>query len=150
MNPREKNMLYLWTFVTDILLLYIFLNNLGTWEIFEYTFLYLVFITHILFYISLYFEFIIVLDFLHVFVFILIGFGVVIKNVYLIFIILIFSAMLQIQWICLDKCLINSVSGYDKINYGFSKIIRTIVMLYTCYLSYILGKLNSSTSVTNE
>ena len=68
--------------------------------------------------------------------------GFIVNHKYLLSFILVFLICLQIQWMSINKCILNTDEQNDKSNFGYGKITSILTLLYTCYISIKIGKVN--------
>lgn len=139
MNFIDKIKLFVLTLSTDTFLFYIFLYLVNS--IYDRYWLVLTFLVHINFYIGLVYNLRMLLDFLHVFVFILPFLTLFLNNWYIKLVSLLFVLAIQILWIKEERCILNEPD--NNINFGFGKLINLATLLMGTILSYQLGLLTS-------
>lgn len=139
MNFIDKIKLFVLTLSTDTFLFYIFLYLVNS--IYERYWLVLTFLVHINFYIGLVYNLRMLLDFLHLFVFILPFLTLFLNNWYIKLVSLLFVLAIQILWIKEERCILNEPD--NNINFGFGKLINLATLLMGTILSYQLGLLTS-------
>ena len=133
----DKQRLATITIVLDAFLLYVFTNY--TLKYFDFLFIIVIFILHFSFYIALYNDFFVLLDYLHYSVFISLGVSIFLDNIWLLFTVLLLLVIIQSLWITEDKCiLLHSDSG---ISFGYDKELQYAVLLYTVIISGKIGNL---------
>ena len=140
MNKTEKKALFLITILLDIIILILWSNFNKEFSSCDNFFIYFVLTAHFFFYISLYFEHRPTLDILHVSIVISCLMGFIVKHKYLLSFILVFLICLQIQWLSINKCILNTDEQNHKSNFGYGKITSILTLLYTCYISHKIGK----------
>lgn len=140
MNKIIKLILYLITILLEIFIYYIWKKDRLKWTYWDKVFCIFVLCCHIPFYFALYFENRPWLDFLHFTVFLSTLFGILVSNVKILLLILTFIIGLQIQWITINKCILNSEEQNCNQNFGFGKLTSIATLLYSCYLAYKIGK----------
>ena len=104
-------------------------------------FIYMILIVHVLFIINLYYNSRDLLDFLHIFVFMIPTLVIFIDDVNIVFITVIFLSLLQVLWVGKGRCILNDKGGKKK-HWGFGKSLRYYTLYLNLYLSFKLGKLN--------
>lgn len=137
MNLIDKLKLFILTIVTDVSLFYIYLFLINT--SFDKYWLILTFIVHVNFYIGIVFNLRLLLDFLHLFVFLLPFLTLFLLNWYLKLVSLIFVLSIQILWINEERCILNEPD--TDIGFGFGKLINIATLFLGTILSYQLGLL---------
>lgn len=135
-----KICLFFITVLLEVILFYLWRLHGDKWSLWDKSFVIFVICCHIPFYFALYFDNRPWLDILHFTVFLSILFGFVINDVKLLLLILTFLVGLQIQWICINKCILNTDEQNNNTNFGFGKLTKIASLLYTCYLSFKIGK----------
>lgn len=150
MNKTEKKALFLITILLDIIILILWSNFNKEFSSCDKLFIYFVLIAHFFFYISLYFEHRPTLDILHVSIVISCLMGFIVKHKHLLSFILVFLICLQIQWLSINKCILNTEEQNHKSNFGYGKITSILTLLYTCYISLKIGKVNSKNIIEKE
>ena len=102
-------------------------------------FIYMILIVHLLFITNLYYNNKDLLDFLHIFVFLIPTLAIFIDDVNIVFIIVIFLSLLQVLWVNKGRCILN---GSDKTHWGFGNSVSYYTLYLNLFLAYKLGKLN--------
>lgn len=138
MNLIDKLKLFILTAITDISLIYIYVYL--TFSIYEQLWLLLTFIVHINFYVGIIYNFRKLLDFLHIFVFLLPFLTLFLQNWYIKFVALLFVLAIQMLWIKEERCILNEIN--DDKSYGYGKIINVVTLFLGTILSYQLGILH--------
>jgi len=144
MNTNYRIGLFLVLLVLDAIIIYLWTSDSHTWGIWERNFCTFSLVTHSLLYIALYYEDRKWLDILHVAVVISVLYGFIIQNIPLLTIMLCFCVGVQIQWVCMNICVLNSDAQNANTRYGVNKLIVIFTLLYTCYLSFKLGRLGQT------
>ena len=147
MNKTDRKALFIVTIILDLILLILWSKFSKEFTNYDKIFVYFVVITHLFFYISLYYEHRPTLDILHISVAISCIMGVIVKHKYLLYLILLFLLFLQIQWLSINKCMLHTDEQNKNSNLGYGKITSIITLLYTCYISFKLGKNKKSNQV---
>ena len=125
---------------TIVLMIDIFLIYLLPYTIYK-EFIYIILSTHALFIINLYYDNKDILDFLHIFVFIIPTLVIFIEDVNIVFITILFLSLLQVLWIGKGRCILNSQNKKRR-HWGFGKKLRYYTLYLSLFLSFKLGKLN--------
>ncbi len=139
MDRIYKISLFLITILLEIAIGYAFKLEGDTWNTWDKGFCIFVFCCHIPFYFALFFENRKMLDILHFTVFLSTLFGLFVNSYFLLLLIISFCIGIQMQWTCINKCILNSDDQNIRSNFGFGKITTILTLLYTCFLSYRLG-----------
>ncbi len=106
-------------------------------KILDYIFIYNVYIVHILFLISLFYDEQIIIEMSHYLIFILVFISVfIIHDVYLLSICLLLITIIQILWIVEGRCILNKKDE----EFGYGKTISICTLLFTIVMSFIIGK----------
>ena len=150
MNKTDRKALFIVTITLDLILLILWSKFSKEFTNYDKIFIYFVLISHFFFYISLYYEHRPTLDILHISVAISCIMGVIVKHKYLLSFILVFLICLQIQWLSINKCILNTEEQNHKSNFGYGKITSILTLLYTCYISLKIGKVNSKKIIEKE
>jgi hypothetical protein len=87
---------------------------------------------------------------MHFTVFLSTLFGFFVNSAFLLVLIISFCIGLQVQWTCINKCILNSDEQNISSNFGFGKITTILTLLYTCFLSYRLGRMKNTESKNTE
>ncbi len=111
------------------------------WTSWDKAFCIFVICCHVPFYVALFFEHRPWLDFLHMTVFLSTLFGLFMSSIHLLMIVLVFIVGLQCQWICINKCILNTPEQNEKSNLGYGKITSIATLFYSCYLAYKIGSI---------
>ena len=146
MSKIIKLCLYLITFIIEIYLYYVWLLEGSSFTFWDKIFCIFVLCCHVPFYFAIYFENRPWIDFLHITVFLSTLFGLVISNKKFLLLLLTFLIALQIQWITINKCILNTEEQNCNQNIGFSKLTDIFTLLYSCYLAYRIGKTSKKKS----
>lgn len=141
MNNTCTICLFLIAFLMEMLLYYFWRIDGDKWSLWDKTFCIFVLCCHIPFYFAVYFDNRPCLDILHITIFISTLFGLFVKNINLLLLILTFVVGLQFQWTFLNKCILNTDKQNNNTNFGFSKITTIATLLYSCFLSWKIGTL---------
>ena len=132
LSQADKIKLYVFTFLIDIYFLCIY--NLV--EIYLYkVFIQLIFLTHILFYIGLYYNLRKLLDIIHYLVIIYPAITIFINDYWIKFNSLIVITIIQLLWIFEGRCILNEKD--QSLFYGH--LINIFVIFLGLYLSFQLG-----------
>lgn len=151
MEKTHKISLFLITLSLDILLYYFWFLEGNKWVLWDKRFALFVLCCHTLFYVALYFENRPWLDFLHITVIICPLFGFFMSNIKLIFLILSFMLGLQVQWLTIDKCILNTEDQNNNNHKSYlGKIISILTIFYSCILSYKIGVLQENTKTKKK
>ena len=150
MNKTDRKALFIVTIILDLILLILWLKFSKEFTNYDKIFVYFVVVSHFLFYISLYFEHRPTLDILHIFVSLSCIMGIIVKHKYLLYLILLFLLFLQIQWLSIKKCMLNTDEQNKKFNLGYGKFTSILTLLYTCYISFKIGKVNLKKIIEKE
>ena len=149
MEKIHKRALFLITITVDIILYYCWSLEGCKWAVWEKRFALFVLSCHSLFYFALYYENRPWLDVLHFTVLICPLFGFFISNIKLLSLILSFMLGLQVQWLTIDKCILNTDEQNNHNHKSYlGKIISILTIFYSCILSYKIGALQ--TNVKNK
>ena len=141
MNKDIKFILYLVTIFLDFSIYFIWKIDGTYFTIGDIIFSSSVVSCHLPFYYALYFDNRKILDVLHVSIFVCNGLGIFVSNIKLLIMVLVFILGIQIQWITVNKCILNTDEQNQLQNFGFGKITYIVSLLYSCYLSYKLGRI---------
>jgi hypothetical protein len=128
-SEDDKIKLFSITIILDILLLSIM--KLSKLNIFDSWFVYVILISHLLFYGSLTLYNKKVLDILHVVIFAALGTSIFLSNIYLLLTCLLLLIMIQILWLIESRCILNE-SGEI---WGYGDIIQVGTIIWTVLLS---------------
>jgi len=139
MDRIYKTCLYFITVLLEIMIVYAWKQEGDKWNAWDKGFCIFVFCCHIPFYFALFFENRRMLDILHFTVFLSTLFGFFVNSYFLLLLIISFCIGIQVQWTCINKCILNSDEQNISSNFGFGKITTISTLLYTCFLSYRLG-----------
>ena len=150
MDRIHKATLYFITILLEIIIVYAWKLEGDKWNVWDKGFCIFVFCCHIPFYFALFFENRRVLDILHFTVFLSTLFGFFVNSAFLLVLIISFCIGLQVQWTCINKCILNSDEQNISSNFGFGKITTILTLLYTCFLSYRLGRMKNVVSKNVE
>ena len=137
MQLIDKLKLFIFTLVTDLSLFYIFIYL--TSNIYEKYWFILTFGVHFSFYMGIIFNLRLLLDFLHIFVFLLPFLTLFLNNWYIKLVALFFVLVIQILWINEGRCILNEPE--QNISFGFGKLINIATLFLGTILSYQLGLL---------
>jgi uncharacterized membrane protein len=129
------------TLLIEVVITYIWTIDGHNWTMWEKAFCFFVFVCHVIFYVTLYYENRQWLDVMHVAVFVSTLFGVFLQSVPLLVLLLCLCVGIQLQWLFMNVCIMNSDEQNTNTNYGFSKLTAGFFLLYTCYLSFKIGSL---------
>jgi len=142
MEKKYKICLFFFTFLIEIILFTLWRFDGNKWSLFDKSFVIFVICCHIPFYFALYFEHRPTLDILHYTIFLSVLFGFLINDVKLLLLILTFLIGLQMQWIWLNKCILNTYkqNNRDTVGFGNPKLTNFATILYSCFLSFKIGK----------
>ena len=142
MEKKYKICLFFFTFLIEIILFTLWQLDGDKWTLVDKSFVIFVICCHIPFYFALYFEHRPSLDILHYTIFLSVLFGFVINNINLLLLILTFLIGLQIQWILINRCILNTDEQTNKSIFGFGnpKLTTFATLLYSCFLSFKIGK----------
>ena len=142
---KEKIIFNIWAYTFDFFALCILFFNLGKLKITEYIFLFGMLLLHPLLYFSIVYDKNKLLNIFHFCIGILLAFGFVTNNIYVLLFILAFNLALNIQWILLDgRCIINFFHENDKSGWSSilsSNFIELYTLFYICYLCIKIGYL---------
>ena len=150
MDRIHKATLYFIAILLEIIIVYAWKKEGDKWNAWDKGFCIFVFLCHIPFYFALFFENRRMLDILHFTVFLSTFFGLVVNSNFLLVLIISFCIGVQIQWTCINKCILNSDEQNISSNFGFGKITTILTLLYTCFLSYRLGRMKNVVSKNTE
>ncbi len=151
MEKTHKISLFFITLSVDILLYYFWFLEGNKWVLWDKRFALFVLCCHILFYFALYFENRPWLDFLHITVIICPLFGFFMSNIKLLFLILSFILGLQVQWLSINKCILNTEQQNNNNHKSYlGKIISILTIFYSCILSYKIGVLQENTKTKKK
>lgn len=134
---KDKTILNLITIIIDIFLLYIMFNK--DIETIDKIFIYVTFICHFIFYVALSLENSILLDLLHIFVFILPLFSMFIKNMYIKLVVILLLVCVQILWVIKGNCILNSLpTNLSNLNLGdyIEKLVILIIIILITQIFY--------------
>ena len=134
---NSKNIVYLITFIIDIILIKLLFCSKNT-DI-DLFYIKTILFCHLIFYYVLYKQISIIIDILHVLVFVLSFMVIFINNKQIKLIVIGLLLLVQILWILQEKCILNDISDLNN-NLCFGKTINIIVLLFTCYLIYQISK----------
>jgi hypothetical protein len=143
MDRTYKSTLYFIAILMEIIIIYIYKLEGGKWNGYDKGFCIFVFFCHLPFYFAVFFENRRMLDILHITIFLSTLFGFFVNSNFLLILIISFCIGLQVQWTCINKCILNS--DEQSSNFGFGKLTAILIMLYTCFLSYRLGSMKNLT-----
>tara|TARA_B100000424_G_C22908858_1_gene483494 strand:+ start:107 stop:562 length:456 start_codon:yes stop_codon:yes gene_type:complete len=134
MNKNDKNLLYIITILLDISLLGIMYFTKTT--NYENIWIIATLLCHIVFYFALNKKYVKLLDFLHIFVFVLPSLSIFMKNIYIKLLSLILLILIQILWIIKERCIMMMD---DMNNFGYGKEINVYVICICIILSFQIG-----------
>ena len=140
MDKTYKICFFFVAFLLEVVLFYLWRLDGDKWSLWDKSFCIFVICCHIPFYFALYFDNRPWLDILHITIFISTLFGIFINNINLLLLIFIFLIGVQVQWICMNKCILNSDEQNNNTNLGFGKLTSIATLLYTCFLMFKIGK----------
>jgi hypothetical protein len=141
MENKEKNILYILTFLLDITLLFVFfINDL---IFFDKLWILLVILTHIIFYYSLFYDKRNILDILHYLVFILPILALFTNNIYIKLVSLFLVVVIQFLWVKENRCILNET---DNKQFGYGNELNYCVILLNVILSFNIGYIYKSNS----
>lgn len=125
----------------DIFLIMRMINYGARWKDWDKSFFLFVLSCHSVFYVALLEQDRELLDILHTTVFLSVLFGIGISDPVLLGFLIVFTGLVQIQWIYTNKCILNSDQQNDKPNEDFSRFAAATGLVYSCFLSYRYGSL---------
>ena len=118
-------------------ILFLILLCIRKLKILDYLFVYNVYIIHILFLISLFYDEQIMIDILHYLLFILLFISVfIIHDVYILGICLFLITTIQILWVIEGRCILNKKNE----DFGYGNELNIITLLFTILISFMIGK----------
>ena len=134
MNSDYLKITLLTLFLDILFLILLCIRNL---KILDYLFVYNVYIIHILFLISLFYDNEIMIDISHYLLFILLFISVfIIHDVYILGICLFLITTIQILWVIEGRCILNKKDE----EFGYGKTISICTLLFTIVMSFVIGK----------
>ena len=120
--------------ILDIGLVYILYSCVLSWI--DYSFVVIILLSHVAFYIALYAQYGTWIDYLHYFMFISLIMSVCLENVYLLGLCLFLLFMIQLLWIFEKKCILIREDG---VQFGFSNELSILSIIWTIILSMKIG-----------
>lgn len=139
MEVSDKRDVILITLLIDFFLLYIVIRRYQRLKRIELTYIYLVFISHAILYLSIYYSFNKIIDLLHYLLLIFLILGIIIKDSLLLLLIVLILNLIQILWVIKGRCILNT----DRETlFGYSKSLNVISIIYLSILSFKLGIVN--------
>lgn len=106
-------------------------------KILDYIFIYNVYIVHILFLISLFYDEQIIIDISHYLLFILLFISsFIIHDVYILGLCLFLITTIQILWVIEGRCILNKKDE----EFGYGNELSIITLLFTIVISFVIGK----------
>lgn len=134
MNSDYLKILLLTLFLDILFFILLCIRKL---KILDYVFVYNVYIVHILFLTSLFYDEQIMINISHYLLFILLFISVfIIHDVYILGICLFLITTIQILWVIEGRCILNK-KGQE---FGYGKTITICTLLFTIIMSFIIGK----------
>ena len=150
MDRTYKSTLYFIAILMEIIIIYIYKLEGGKWNEYDKGFCIFVFFCHLPFYFAVFFENRRMLDILHITIFLSTLFGFFVNSNFLLVLIISFCIGVQIQWTCINKCILNNDEQNISTNFGFGKITTILTLLYTCFLFSRLGSMKNTESKKAE
>tara|TARA_B100001250_G_scaffold297651_1_gene259121 strand:+ start:224 stop:667 length:444 start_codon:yes stop_codon:yes gene_type:complete len=133
MNHYDKIKLYIITIILDFFLLNILLINKSSF--FDKIWITSVIISHILFYYSLTYDIKIIIDILHIFVFILPTLSFFCSNIFLKIISIFLFTIIQLLWVYEKRCILNE----ENEDWGYGDYLNSHVIIFSVILSINIG-----------
>lgn len=133
MNNFDKTKLYIITIILDFFLLNILLINKSSF--FDKIWITSVIISHILFYYSLTYDIKIIIDILHIFVFILPTLSFFCSNIFLKIISIFLFTIIQLLWVYEKRCILNE----ENEDWGYGDYLNSHVIIFSVILSINIG-----------
>jgi|TARA_B110000967_G_C18899355_1_gene573423 hypothetical protein len=139
MKTIEKNIIYFFTLIIDIILIYILLyKNINT---FDYSYILGILLVHIIFYISIYQQNRQLIDFCHWALMICLGLSVLISNKYLLILPTILLITVPLFWEIFGKCILNTddqnESTYFYDTFGISLTHAVFILIIITSLKFL-------------
>ena len=131
----DKQRLIYITLILDIALLYVV--AVSSLNLFDSLFVTFVFICHTLFYLSIYYNAYLWLDYLHYSIFVSLFIGFLLQNKWILSICLFLLTVIQVLSIQEEQCILNDPDRSEIFGYG--KELWYVVLLYSIFLSAKIG-----------
>ena len=131
----DKQRIICITLILDIALLYVV--AVSSLNLFDSLFVLFVFICHTLFYLSLYYNAYLWLDYLHYSIFLSLFIRFLLQNKWLLSICLFLLTVIQVLWIQEERCILNDPDRTEIFGYG--KELWYAVFLYSIIFSAKIG-----------
>ena len=133
MNNIDKIKLYIITATLDFFLLSVLLINKSSF--FDKIWISFVFVSHILFYCSLHFNIKIIIDILHVLLFILPTVSFFCSNIFFKIISILLFIVIQLLWVYEKRCLLNE----EDEDWGIGDHLNSFIIIFSVILSINIG-----------
>lgn len=131
----DKQRIICITLILDIALLYVV--AVSSLNLFDSLFVIFVFICHTLFYLSIYYNAYLWLDYLHYSIFLSLFISFLLQNKWLLSICLFLLTVIQVLWIQEERCIL--LNDDSLITFGYGKELWYATLLYSIFVSAKIG-----------